>query len=94
MTNVVDLEARRIEKSPHRSGRARCLNCKHEWVAVAPIGVVDLECSQCSTFQGVFIGLSLTEFPQWRCECGELLFFIDKVSPYCAHCGERPVLPP
>ena len=87
---VIDLEARRLEKSPHRAGGARCLNCKHEWSAVAPVGTTTLECPNCHTFQGLFKGASKTEFQQWQCACGEFTFFIDEHSPYCAHCGLRP----
>lgn len=87
---VVDLEARRIERSPHRSGTGRCLNCKHEWSAVAPIGTADLECPACSTFQGVFKGIASSQFMQWQCACGEYTFFLDEHGPYCAHCGIRP----
>lgn len=92
MGGVIDFEARKLERSPHRSGKARCLNCKHEWIAVAPIGTVDLQCTKCETFQGVFVGISATAFKQWRCQCGEYMFFIDEISPYCVHCGERPNL--
>jgi hypothetical protein len=90
VSNVVDLEARRIERTPHRSGFARCLNCKYEWVAVAPVGTCSLECSQCATMQGVFKGLSTTEHAQWQCACSEWTFYIDVHGPYCAHCGIRP----
>jgi hypothetical protein len=75
---------------PHRQGEARCLNCKHKWQAVAPIGVTGLECPNCGTGQGLFDGLSCTQFPQWSCACGEMVFFIDVNGPYCAHCGIRP----
>jgi hypothetical protein len=87
---VIDFEAERLLRNPHRTGKARCLNCKHEWVAVAPVGTHALECSQCQTFQGVFIGASNTQFQQWQCCCGEYLFYIDAKGPYCAHCGTRP----
>lgn len=89
---VVDLSTRRIVSNPHREGEARCLNCKHEWMAVAPAATINLECSQCGTFQGMFKGIAQTEFAQWRCECGELVFFIDERGPYCCHCGVRPSL--
>lgn len=90
MSSVVSLEARRIERNPHRSGQARCLNCKHTWVAVAPIGTTVLECIQCKTSQGVFIGIATTDNQQWQCACAEFTFFIDARGPYCAHCGIRP----
>lgn len=92
MNEVIDLSARKLEKSPHRSGPARCLNCKHAWVAVAPIGVFQLECPQCATAQGVFDGLSSSEGDQLQCDCGEMVFFIDRRGPYCCHCGARPEL--
>jgi len=92
MPDVIDLAARKLAKSPHRSGPARCLNCKHTWVAVAPVATWQLECPQCGTFQGLFDGLSSTEGDQFLCNCGELVFFIDRRGPYCCHCGARPDL--
>lgn len=90
MTDVIDLKQRILERGHHRAGPARCLNCKHEWEAVAPIGVCDMECPSCGTHQGVFKGVSNTEFAQLQCNCGEFTFFIDEHSAYCAHCGNRP----
>lgn len=94
---VVDFVAKRAVKKeandPHRSGEARCLNCKHEWVAVAPVGVISLECPKCSTLQGMFKGVSQTEREQWQCRCGEWMFFVDEAGMYCAHCGIRPDFP-
>lgn len=92
VNNIVDLQAKRDAKSPHRAGEARCLNCKHNWAAVAPIGTTSLQCPKCETFQGLFVGISVTEYKQFQCQCGEYVFFIDEYSPYCAHCGERPKL--
>jgi hypothetical protein len=84
--NVVQLGDYR----PHVTGMARCLACKHEWAAVAPIGTVELECPECSTFKGLFKGTSSTEFPQFQCNCGEMTFYVDWYGPYCCHCGSRP----
>lgn len=92
MSNVVSLKAKRAERDPHRAGMARCLNCKHEWAAVSPVGTHSLECPECHTGQGLYKGLSSTELPQWQCACGEYTFFIDAHGPYCAHCGIRPSL--
>lgn len=89
---IISLSERRQARSPHREGPARCLNCKHEWRAVAPLGVVQLDCPQCGTCQGLFSGCSSTEGDQWKCVCGEWMFFIDIHGPYCAHCGTRPDL--
>ena len=87
MTNVVSLDNYR----PHRSGMACCLNCKNEWAAVAPIGTVALECPECRTMQGIYVGLAATEFKQWQCQCDSFVFFIDEHGAYCSHCGTRPV---
>jgi len=92
-SKIIDLAARREANSPHRAGEARCLNCKHEWAAVAPVGAVTLQCPKCETFQGLFKGVSCTEFKQWQCDCKEWTFFIDEHGPYCAHCGVRPTFP-
>jgi hypothetical protein len=86
MNNVVSL----LERRPHRSGNARCLNCKHEWVAVSPAGTITLECPSCATFQGVYLGVAQTELRQWQCVCEEFTFYIDENGAYCAHCGVRP----
>jgi len=32
---------------PHVTGSVRCHKCKHEWVAVAPEGTMNLECPSC-----------------------------------------------
>lgn len=90
MGQLVNLEAERILRNPHREGEARCLNCKHSWQAIAPVGTYRLECPSCHTTQGVFNGVSSTAHPQWQCQCGEWQFFIDLVGPYCIHCGTRP----
>lgn len=34
------------------SGAAKCMNCSHEWVAVAPVGTVFLACPACDCEQG------------------------------------------
>lgn len=47
---VIDLDAHR----PHRTGSARCLLCAHQWVAVAPEGVDELQCSACGRLGGRF----------------------------------------
>lgn len=90
MNNVIDLMEYREALNPHKTGNARCLQCKHEWIETAPIGTVSLECPECHSFQGIFKGLMSTEFSQWVCLCGEFTFFIDSKGAYCAHCGKRP----
>jgi hypothetical protein len=87
---VISLTDERTKRAPHREGPARCLNCKGEWHAVAPVGTVALQCPHCLTLQGLFVGLSSTNAAQWQCKCGEYTFFIDEAGSYCAHCGTRP----
>lgn len=84
MTNVISLD----EYKPHISGEATCLTCGHEWMAVAPIGTVELECSECHTFKGVFVGMTAPD-TVWECNCGNQHFYIDPDGAMCAKCGTR-----
>lgn len=62
------------ETEMHLSGKARCLDCGSEWVAVAPVGTCYLECPQCKTVRGVLrapIGGSAEHGEgEWTCNCG------------------------
>lgn len=55
MSDVVSLNDRRQEKSPHLSGKCRCAACGHVWQAVAPIGTMNLECPECLTMRGLWM---------------------------------------
>lgn len=90
MGKVVDLATERLLRGIHRTGVARCMGCKHEWAATAPVGTTDLECPSCGTLLGVYKATSVTEFKQWQCQCGEFMFHIDERGAYCAYCGTRP----
>lgn len=83
---VVSLDDRR----PHMSGEARCLCCGHKWVAIAPIGTVELECTECNTYRGVFIGPPKPD-TVWQCDCGNQLFYIGPDGAMCAWCGVKQV---
>lgn len=90
MSDVVDLQRVREERSPHSSGQARCLDCKHEWVAVAPIGTYWLQCPSCSLVRGKYI--FMFNFPDelhWNCNCGNDLFYMLKDCCVCPNCGEK-----
>lgn len=92
MNEVVDLQAARAERTPHVSGKARCMGCKHEWVAVAPIGMVtDLECPSCESMKGVMrFACEPADGLKWICNCGNDLFMLtDKGAPFCVNCGTR-----
>ena len=84
MTNVISLDAVR----PHMTGNAMCLQCGTKWVAVAPIGTVELECPECKTWKGVFEGMTAPDVV-WQCDCGNQHFYMDEHGAMCAKCGVR-----
>ena len=53
-SNVVSLAAVREEQTPHMQGPCICASCRHEWIGVCPVGVADLECSNCGAMKGRF----------------------------------------
>jgi len=84
MNNVINLQ----EHKPHLSGNAKCLACDYKWVAVAPIGTVDLECPECGTWKGVYTGLTAPD-TVWQCDCGNQHFYISQEDAMCSRCGLR-----
>lgn len=87
MTNVVNLDDHR----PHAGGPALCLECRHEWHAVAPVGVLSFECPQCGTSKGCWMGVCIPaeKTPIYTCECGNDLFFVLMDGTLCAKCGVK-----
>jgi len=87
---IIDLaqakQDREAKPEPHLSGKARCLACKKEWVAVAPVGTTTLKCPDCDC-DGHMIGEVVTEGDQWICYCGWRLFRLDRHGIYCPSCG-------
>lgn len=79
--------AREAKSELHLCGKARCLTCKHEWQAVAPVGTTTLTCPACG-HDGHMIGEVITAGDQWRCYCGWFLFRMDRQGIYCPQCGE------
>lgn len=82
--------------NPHVAGEARCLACKHEWVAVAEAGpdgyAGDLECPACGVCRGQFKwpfkGPSAEEV--WTCNaCDGVLFMITRPGTRCVGCGRH-----
>lgn len=86
--SVINLQAARQEREPHSSGKARCLACKHEWVAVAPVGAVWIECPSCTLTRGGFIAPHWRDEHHWTCNCGCDLFHATPEGFYCPNCGE------
>ena len=48
MTKVVNLDDHR----PHDARYVVCMKCAKDWVAVAPVGVKNLECPECGEMSG------------------------------------------
>jgi len=85
MPEIINLQ----EHRPHMAGTARCMNCKHEWVAVAPQGTATLDCPECECWKGVWKGACLSEAKDlWTCKCGNEYFVIHIDRIMCANCGE------
>ena len=76
-------------EEPHMSGKAHCIQCDHVWGAVAPVGTVFLECPECKTQKGRFVGHCApddgVEFRE--CNCGNQLFYLTREGHMCANCG-------
>lgn len=85
---VIDLAAARLEREPHSSGTAICLDCKHEWVAVAPADMQWLECPSCGLVRGRFKFQFEKDCKHWVCNCGNDLFHVTPEGTYCPNCGE------
>lgn len=85
---VISLDQARKDREPHLCGMARCLACKHEWVAVEPSGTVWLDCPECSLERGRYIGPVQLGGEHWHCHCGNDLFQATKDGMYCPNCGE------
>lgn len=89
---VISLQARREEKLPHLSGWAKCIGCRHRWMAVAPVSDNPqpwMECPSCHAEKGIFVAPCLPEdgVEIWRCACGGEFFVICKGTFMCANCG-------
>ncbi len=92
--NVINLQDR-IEKDGQSfiSGLAKCLNCKHEWIAVSESLVPYdecLECPSCGLHKGKYAYPFLREGLVWTCGCGNSLMQIcPNGKAFCPNCGEH-----
>lgn len=92
MGKVILLAEKREESCPHVSGEAICAACKHKWVAVCPIPIVQMGCPECHAMRGYFI---------WPIEegegtevfvcnfCGGTVFSILRDGYRCLGCASR-----
>lgn len=86
MSNIVPFKK---GTDPHGTGDAFCFQCKHEWIAVAPVGTTQLECPECKTLKGLWrfpfkppVGTMLRV-----CDCSNDLFYITPEGHLCTNCG-------
>lgn len=90
MADVIPFRARAEPvaeaEGPRLSGPAFCGVCGLEWEAVAPVGVMVLECPGCLRLWGAFKNCIMPEHA-WRCNCGEQLFWLTPAGAMCRRCG-------
>lgn len=93
MSNVIHLGKEREERTPHLSGTFKCGACKHEWVAVAPVGCYVVECPACGCMRGYSKSHVMAgEGSQiYICKiCGSELFSLAQTGDVqCAGCGNH-----
>lgn len=87
--NIINLVEAREARQPHMTGPARCLQCGHTWVAVAPAGTVWLCCPECATVKGAFDRpVEPVEGDTiFVCQCGCGFFSIRPDAFLCCGCG-------
>lgn len=88
MAEIIDFARAKEDREPHASGLARCLECGHEWHAIAPVGTTQLECSECKTMKGIFT-LPFAPNEYLLCACGSDLFYVTRNGVFCPKCGEE-----
>lgn len=85
---VLDFKKPKTDNEPHLIGEARCLDCKHTWVARAPVGTLWLECPACTLKRGRYLERVQEPGPHWHCNCNCDLFYVTPDGYYCPNCGE------
>lgn len=93
MAEIVSLAKFKEENSPHWAGAAKCVSCKHEWVAVAPLGTEWIECPECGLERGHAYHAFGAEAGDslFQCNCGcEALTAYYRAGRFrfqCMNCG-------
>lgn len=92
--NVINFAEKKIQSQSHLTVHAVCMQCRHKWVAVAPIGTYVYECPSCHVMKGVAEGFVKSEHPSYTCHvCTSQLFSVpwrlNESKPHllCANCG-------
>lgn len=83
-----DVVAFPVREDPTISGPAVCIACKHQWQAVVPVGVFELECPACSSMRGVLRWNPRREGYAYVCKCGcDMFSFVSGRGLECLACG-------
>lgn len=87
--SVIDLAAKRRDRTARVEGRARCMLCGFRWKQVSPSGTVWFDCPRCEARKGYFIFPCAVEGGEviWECECGNRLFELTPDGALCPNCG-------
>lgn len=78
---------------PHVRGEAACLDCHHKWEAVTESPPEDvspdiwLECPRCERMRGRYVMPFTAEAGTMQCDCGNTLFTVHRMGPFCPNCG-------
>lgn len=85
---IVDIEKERLDRSPHLVGKAICINCNHQWTAIAPVDTKWMECPECHLMRGhYFHHAAAPEEYLYTCECGNQLFMVTASGMWCPNCA-------
>jgi rubredoxin len=88
VNNIVGFNKKLKKEDPWGSNTIICMNCKHEWIGVFPIGTDIFECPECNTHKGLLKYQFLPEKGEIReCKCGNTLFYIQREGHFCPNCG-------
>lgn len=77
-------------------GIARCSSCGHEWQAVSPVGMVNLECPSCYVMTGSYLGELLPPEGVRVLHCGACnntsFYYTEYDELLCQKCGFANIL--
>lgn len=84
MSNVIEFG----RKEKWASGVTICMSCRHEEVTVAPLGVIDMECSACGSMKSRWKGEFRPDDDVSTCKCGNQMFYMTPQGHFCPNCGD------